>query len=276
VLALYSDAHGRLREVIARPGSGGSVLVIDRDATTQGDRRLVAHLAADEPRVNAAVACNDYLNHRRNHRCRRLTPADLWVAPFAEDHSHCPQDLDEIDAEVRDCHHHAYRLLPSVCGIAIPELRWHRLPKQGLPGDPQTLSLRDVIGALESYQPMRALSARAIARHGNDPRLSVAALRLELERLDGSPIVLNRGLREAVQRTIDTQGISLSEITVRCGRCKRDPRGGIQGDTSWLARRLGLRPEAGRLTPTPWVHSDVLGLIARQGLGVSPREVELG
>ncbi len=28
--------------------------------------------------------------------------------------------------------------------------------------------------------------------------------------------------------------------------------------------------------PTPWVHSDVLGLIAREGLRISPREVELG
>jgi len=28
--------------------------------------------------------------------------------------------------------------------------------------------------------------------------------------------------------------------------------------------------------PTVWVHSDVLGLIARDGLGISPLEVELG
>jgi len=27
--------------------------------------------------------------------------------------------------------------------------------------------------------------------------------------------------------------------------------------------------------PTPWVHSDVLALIARRGLGLSPREVEV-
>jgi hypothetical protein len=31
----------------------------------------------------------------------------------------------------------------------------------------------------------------------------------------------------------------------------------------------------GKPRPTPWVHSDVLALIARDGLGISPREVEL-
>jgi len=70
-------------------------------------------------------------------------------------------------------------------------------------------------------------------------------------------------------------GVSLSAIAMRCGRVKRDPRGNLSGETSWLGRRLGLLPEAGEASPTPWVHSDVLALIARRGLGVSPREVEL-
>ena len=35
-------------------------------------------------------------------------------------------------------------------------------------------------------------------------------------------------------------------------------------------------PSRGRLDHThPWIHSDVLALIARRGLGISPREVEL-
>jgi hypothetical protein len=45
---------------------------------------------------------------------------------------------------------------------------------------------------------------------------------------------------------------------------------------SWLARRIGQTPEAGAAEPTPWISSDVLALIARDGLGLSPREVELG
>jgi hypothetical protein len=275
VLARYSDSHGRPREVLTRPGFGGSVQVIDRDATTQGDDRLVAHLAADEPSINATVTCHDYLRQRRNRRCRALTPEDLWAVPITEEQHH--HDLDDVDSgNLCDRHGQSYRLLACVEGIAIPELRWHRLPAHGQPGDPGPLSLRKVIAALESYQPVRTLTAHALARHRNDTRLSITTLGLELERLHRSPIVLNRGLREAVLSAIDTQGISLSEITIRCGRCKRDMRGGTQGDTSWLTRRIGLRPEAGRDTPTPWVHSDVLALIARRGLGISPREVELG
>jgi hypothetical protein len=67
----------------------------------------------------------------------------------------------------------------------------------------------------------------------------------------------------------------MSEIAIRCGRVKHDSRGNESGETSWLARRLGLLPEGGQSTPTPWIHSEVLGLIARQGLGMAPREVEL-
>jgi hypothetical protein len=68
----------------------------------------------------------------------------------------------------------------------------------------------------------------------------------------------------------------MSAIALRCGRVKRDRRGNVSGETSWLTRRIGLAPEGGSSNPTPWVHSDVLALIARRGLGIEPREVELG
>jgi hypothetical protein len=67
----------------------------------------------------------------------------------------------------------------------------------------------------------------------------------------------------------------MSEIAIRCGRVKRDTRGSSSGQTSWLARRIGQLPEGGQDSPTPWVHTDVLALIARDGIGVSPNEVEL-
>jgi hypothetical protein len=67
----------------------------------------------------------------------------------------------------------------------------------------------------------------------------------------------------------------MSEIAIRCGRIKRDRNGNASGETSWLARRLGIMPEGGCTAPTPWIHTDVLALIARCGLGVAPREVEL-
>ena len=104
----------------------------------------------------------------------------------------------------------------------------------------------------------------------------MAVLRAELQRLDASRIVLNRGLRRAVLDAMRTRGLSISEIAIRCGRVKRDSGGNCSGETSWLARRVGIMPEGGGGgDPTPWIHSEVLALIARHGLGISPREVEL-
>lgn len=275
MLARYSDPHGRLREVLTRPGSGGTVLVIDRDASTRGDRRLVAHLAADEPPANAALICRDYLSCPGSRLCRSLTPADLSLAPFADGH-HDESEADSNNAsELLDSQGHAYRLLACSEGIAIPELRWHRVPSTGCDGEAMPLSLRMVIAALESYQPVRALTARAVSLHRNDRRMSVSTLCSELDRVNASPIVLNRGLREAVQKAL-VRGTSMNEITIRCGRLKGGSREKTYGDTSWLARRVGLQPNPGESDPTPWVHSDVLALIARRGLGISPREVELG
>jgi hypothetical protein len=45
----------------------------------------------------------------------------------------------------------------------------------------------------------------------------------------------------------------MSDIAIRCGRVKRDKRGNESGETSWLARRLGQLPEAGKPRATPWV-----------------------
>jgi hypothetical protein len=257
------------------------MLLIDRDVLTRGDRRLIAHLAADEPPQNAALTCSDYLNPHRNRLCRPLQPDDLWVTPFAGAHDQGNgldqgNALDYDEGELLDPRGHSYRLLPLAEGIAIPELRWHRLAPAHH-DDAQPLSLREVVASLERYQPVCAITARAIADRVSSrlrTRLSISTLRGELERIDASPIVLNRGLREAIQRAL-ARGDSLSEITIRCGRFKRDSRGNIHGDTSWLARRVGLLPNAGKTEPTPWVHSDVLALIARRGLGISPREVEL-
>ena len=67
----------------------------------------------------------------------------------------------------------------------------------------------------------------------------------------------------------------MSEIAIRCGRRKVDRRGNLSGETSWLGRRIGQIPEAGQSVPTPWISSKVLALIAREGLGVSPHEVEI-
>ncbi len=303
-LARYTDHAGHLREVLVRAGRGGSVLVLDCDATTLGDRRLVAHLAADEPAENASLVCRHYLRDCHSLRCRPVTPEDLLTAPFSAvcaqgGREPCPAPPPGA-AELLDRHGCLHRLAAFDAGLSIPELRWRRWrnateleesgdrsappghtvrwtalePVVGGTGRPE--SVRDAVGCLESYEPCRALTTRAVARHSEDSAVSVAVLRAELRRLDASRIVLNWGLRRAVLHAMRTQGLSLSEIAYRCGRVKRDGKGNASGETSWLSRRVGISPEGGRDSePTPWIHSEVLALIARDGLGISPREVEL-
>jgi hypothetical protein len=139
----------------------------------------------------------------------------------------------------------------------------------------QVLTLRDVLAHFEEYEPMRQITVAARARLHPDARVSTVALRGELARVNASRIVLNRGLREAVAQRVARGELSMSEIAIRCGRFRRDRHGNLTGETSWLGRRIGLLPEGGEATPTPWVHSDVFALIARQGLGLSPNEVEV-
>jgi hypothetical protein len=272
VVGRYTDHAGRPREVVTRPGSAGSVLVVDRDASTLGDRRLVAHLGADEPPGNAELVCRHYLRDPDSRWCRRVAADDLQGAPFAEDE---PGEEREPDWLV-DRDGRRYRLEEMVSDLSIPELRWRRHPPHAAAAGPEAVSLREVVACLESYRPARDLTVMALAAHRDDPDVSVAVLRAELGRLDASRIVLNRGLRQAVLGAIQSQGLSMSEIAIRCGRVKYDSRGNVSGETSWLARRVGVSPEGGTRVPTPWIHSEVLALIARSGLGISPREVELG
>ncbi|HTZ86828.1 MAG TPA: hypothetical protein VMB05_09190 [Solirubrobacteraceae bacterium] len=143
-------------------------------------------------------------------------------------------------------------------------------------GESQLLSVRETVAGLERYEPVLTLTRQALvdAQEGTEGAVSVATIRTELNRLLQSPIVLNRALRLAAVAAIEQHGLSMSEIAMRCGRVKHDAAGNASGETSWLARRLGLLPEGGRRAPTPWIHSNVLALIARDGLGLSPREVE--
>jgi hypothetical protein len=277
LLASYLDDDGRGREVIARRGAADSTLVVDRDAATLGDARLVAHLAADEPPQNAATVCDSYLRDlaRGAAGCRALSDQDALLAPFVESFESEPSTPAATGGRAPlDGRGRAYSLELVASARSIPELRWWRSPAEhGASGE--TVSLREAIAALERYEPLCALTGRELRRHEHDPGVSTSVLRAELARVHSSPIVLNRGLREAVLTIVAAEELSMSEIAIRCGRVKRDRRGNEAGETSWLARRLGLAPESGRGAPTPWIHSDVLGLIARQGLSVSPREVEL-
>lgn len=274
-LAGYLDDEGRQRELVALPGHAGSVLVLDRDAATLCDRRLVAHLAADEPRENAELVCRHYLEDTHGRWCRSVRPEDLWIDPLASREHDEQGELAAWHSCVVDRDGNAYRLRLVSGERAIRQLRWCRRSAQTDDCSWEQAGLREVVAALESYEPMRTLTECAIARHANDSSVTLARLHGEFDRLCVSPIVLNRGLREAVLEAIDRRGTSMSEIALRCGIVKRDRRGNLSGETSWLARRIGIMPEGGRTAVTPWIHSDVLAAIARKGLGISPREVEL-
>ena len=273
-LASYVAADGRLRELVALPGHGGSALVLDRDATTLGDRRLLAHLAPDEPHENAALVCRLYLEDTTQRWCRRVQPSDLELVPFASPERPTQPNPATLDMRVQ-VGNVIYRLGPVFGRGTTAQLCWSRVPTSGNRHEWEQVKLRDVVGALESYEPVRTLTERALAHHREDPIVLSTRLRDEFERLCISPIVLNRGLREAVLDAVERRGMTMSEIALRCGIVKRDRHGNPSGETSWLARRAGLMPEGGALSTTPWIHSDVLGAIARLGLGISPREVEL-
>ena len=275
-LGRYIDLSGRPREVVSRSGFAGSMLVIDRDAVTLGDRRLVAHLGADEPLRNARLVCREYLREgsRGVARCRTVTPEDLRRNPFPDDLDGCPEAPPYGESPRLEAEGSVLRLLALHTGMAIPELRWCRCSDDG-PAAIQPLSVREAIASLQSYEPVRGLTRRALLQ-ACAGEVSTAVLRAELARVLESPIVLNRKLREVALQMIARRGLSLSEIAIRCGRLKRDIAGLVTGETSWLARRLGILPEGGKEAPTPWIHSDVLALIARRGLGLSPREVEAG
>jgi hypothetical protein len=242
-------------------------------AGTSSDARLVAHLCADEPHENARIVCSLYLADEGGRRCRRLTLGDFDERPLeAEEWTSNPK-ASAGASELVDRGGGPYRLeLTSSDGV-LRTLRWHRRAQQEGKGAP--ITVRDAIGGLESYEPVRTLTVEAIAAHSADPSVSVTLLRGELQRVCASPVVLNRGLREAVVAALNDGRLSLSEIAIRCGRVKRNAKGTESGETSWLARRIGMLPSSGDHAPTPWVHSDVLALIARSGLGVAPREVEL-
>jgi hypothetical protein len=272
-LAAYTDASGARHELVCIAGAAGTTLVIDRPSDGIGEIRLLAHLATDEPRANAALIARTYLASPR--LCRSLTLADLEV-PSGEGElfdAHAPLDQTPSPCELADRRGAVYELEAVRSDSGIAQLRWTRGHGDG--GLRQVVSVRAVVGALESYEPVLSLTRAAVACHDRDASVSAVLLRAELERATTSPIVLNRGLREAVERLTAQGEVSASEIAIRCGRVRRDPRGHVSGETSWLARRIGQVPEPGASDPTPWVHSDVLALIARAGLSLNPNEVEV-
>jgi len=273
---LASDS-GQTREIVSLPRPDGSTFIVDYLARPLGDPRVVAHLAPDEPPENARIVSEMYLADDTRGRCRPLTPDDLQRTRLPVPAHLRVDDTASRPAPLRDAEGHLYRIraLATEDG-SVPELRWTRSRDPGGEEDFDVLTLRDVVARLEDYEPARTITTDALALHGEQPCPSVHRLRAELDRLSDSATVLNRGLRELVERKIARGELTMSQIAMRCGRTRSDCRGNLAGETSWLARRLGQIPDSGQQAPTPWVHTDVLALIVRDGLGASPHEVELG
>ena len=75
-------------------------------------------------------------------------------------------------------------------------------------------------------QELRCVSAETSPQIAGtrDGEVCTRRLGLEATRLACSAIVLNRGIREAVEARV-AAGVSMSEIAMRCDRTKRDRKG---------------------------------------------------
>jgi hypothetical protein len=163
------------------------VLVVDRLTATHDDALLVAHLAADEPAQNAQLVACLYLNDERSRCCRRLNTRDLQTAPTAgqtpaiDGH---PDGRAPAVTELLDERGHVFQLEPAETRMSIPELRWWQKTHEAY-NPPQAVSVREVIGTLESYEPVRDVTAQALAMHACGPRVSMAVLRAGLAVVPG-------------------------------------------------------------------------------------------
>jgi hypothetical protein len=266
-----ASGGGPSREIVSLPRPDGSVLVVDRFSDTLTDARLVAGLAPDEPSENARIVCEMYLADETRGRCRLLSIDDSDAN--GQTHVDSPDGLAALQP-LADPAGRLYRIRIVAPRDSTAELCWTRFPASD--GDRfDVLTLRDVVAGVADYEPARTITAAALSAHRDDELVLTRRLAGELQRVTRSPIVLNRRLREAVQRKVLSNELTMSEIALRCGRTKRDRRGNLSGETSWLARRIGALPEGGEAEPTQWVHIDTLALIARDGLGLNPNEVEL-
>jgi hypothetical protein len=230
---------------------------------------VLAVLLPEEPAENATLLARMYLSDPTRGRCRPLGREDLMapITPAARDGLREPPSPLVVEGRGG-----RFEIAALIDQGARQEFRWTPVPRPGARAR-LAITLRGVVGTLEEYEPARSMTATLINTPARD-HVGVTSLTLELARLLRSPVVLNRALREAVARQV-LAGTTMSEIALRCGRFKRDRRGNRSGETSWLARRIGQMPEGGQARPTPWIHSDTLALIARDGLGLSPHEVEL-
>jgi hypothetical protein len=160
MLATYTTPEGSSRRLCIAAAADGCLLVVDHRALLGHDSlqlndaldaklvdaRLIARLAPDEPRVNAEIACEQFLANPR--RCRLITDADLEAKPDPIDAA----TLERIDPDASLAGRGETRYRLSVCsshadGSRSPgEVRWVReQPDRG--SDPAPVSTRHVAGS---------------------------------------------------------------------------------------------------------------------------------
>jgi hypothetical protein len=280
-LARYRESGtGAVRTIVTMRGAGNTTLVIDQLAGTKADPRVVDVLLPDEDPSNAQLIATMYAEDE-NRGARALVDEDLRESVAASSHAangehekgrEDAESLDHADGVVDDDGvRYCVREVDGGKNGSPREMRWVRVVGH----ECEIVTLRETIAHFESYTPFMAMSEAAASAYGDDQEIAVSTLHSELRRQQASPIVLNRGIREAVLRVVETEQASLSEIAARCGRSHSGNDATKSGDTTWLQRRIGVRKESGTDAPTHWVHTEVLALIAREGLGIAPHEVEL-
>ncbi len=247
VLQRYRAPDGAAREVIAFAAHGWEHAGARPRGGDAGDARLVAHLAADEP---------------VDQRAGRLRPL-RGRSPLAGAAARCRGRWSMTTCAAPRCP--TPRRAPCRSRTQSPRRRARRPPSSrrgarrrsasrscaGCASRPTVsvgpallVSVRDVVGALQDYEPVRNLTRRG---HPPPPRrpgaCSVAVLRTELARIAASPIVLNRRLREQVVQTLARDGTEHERDRgpLRAGQARparqRQRRDELAGATSRAAAR---------------------------------------
>ena len=199
-------------------GARATMLLVDRDALSGGDCRLLAHLGPDEP------------PRQRGHRVRRLPPAPRAGTARCRrlTRRSDPRRGDPADAalgtpEGRDAPALATRQprqAPATGHVSASPARParrtsscihrdgpHRRSCAGGAATPAarctpsacaTRSRRSKATSRSAPSSAAALAVKPRSVTGSATAISVTVLRAELKRVLASPIVLNRALREAV------------------------------------------------------------------------------
>ena len=262
-------ADDGLRELVLLDGADGSRLLVDRRETDGTDARLLAHLASDEPDANARLVCSEFLADA-SRGARRLRATDFGAQPEGDGPGPQPSCVSPGGPHRR----RRPALFPALERNARRAALAPRVPPPGWRAAlPQRARRRR--GARGLRAGLRADSRRRGAVSSRPPGFGLDARRSSCGASSRVRSCSTGGCARLCSTRCSEHGTSFSAIAMACGRIKHDRRGNGSGETSWLARRVGLLPSTPGARPNPWVHSDTLALIARDGLGIAPREVEL-